>query len=198
LKKILLPLLLLFSVNFANADDILLDAPVVNLGYLESINGLPFNQTLSFVRTDNTPKMVDILFSYTQTEMICADRMPDGGGWGGGGCGGGCCHNDCDHKPDPYEKSIEKSYGFYGNYGHHGYDRNFMGICRKWTTMETQKSGRARLIFKKGYHNESGDIIKLNIHQRDLHSTVFWVKGWASDPNDYYKVINLDRTVIFK
>lgn len=192
MKKILLPLLFLFSVNFAQAEDILLDSPVVNLGYLESVNGLPFNQTLSFIRTDDTPKMVDILFSYTQIEMICADRMPDGGG-----CGGGCCDGGCQPQPEPgcsggggcYEKSVEK---------YRGYDRNFMGICRHWTKMETQKSGRARLVFKKGYHNDSGDIIKLNIHQRDLHTTEFWIKGWAADPNDYYKVINLERTVIFK
>ncbi len=197
MKKLLLPLLLLFSVNFAYADDILLDSPVVNLGYLESINGLPFNHTLTLIRNDDTPKMVDVQFSYTQTEMICADRMPDGGGWGGGGCCSRGCGNVCGPKPGChdggcYDKSVEKYRGGYG------YDRNFMGICRNWTTMETQKSGRARLIFKKGYHNDSGDIIKLNIHQRDLHSTVFWVKGWATDPNDYYKVINLDRTVIFK
>lgn len=201
MKKLLLPLLLLFSVNFSYADETLLDSPVVNLGYLESINGLPFNHTLTLIRTDDTPKMVDVQFSYTQTEMICADRMPDGGGWGGG-YGGGCCSGPTTGCTTcgGYEKSTEKYHGYRSDYhhGNRGYDRNWMGICRNWTTMETQKSGRARLIFKKGYHNESGDMIKLNIYQRDLHSTVFWVKGWATDPKDYYKVINLDRTVIFK
>lgn len=196
MKKLLLPLLLLFSVNFAYADETLLDSPVVNLGYLESVNGLPFNYTVSMLRTDYTPKMVDVQFSYTQTEMICADRMPDNGGCGsscGGDCGDcGCTHGGCTNKWAGYNHNTNITIN------RRGVDRNFMGICRHWTTMETQKSGRARLIFKKGYHNDSGDIIKLNIHQRDLHSTVFWVKGWASDPNDYYKVINLDRTVIFK
>jgi hypothetical protein len=193
MKKILLPLMLLLSVNFAFAEDIMLDAPVINLGYMESANGLPFNQTFTFTRNDDTPKLVDLIFSYTQTEMICADRTSDGGGCGGGGCGG-CGGGGC-HEKSFYNNCWGNGCG--GSYNN-GYDRNFMGICRNWTTMETQKSGRARLIFKKGFHNDEGDTIKVNIHQRDLHSTAFWIKGWASNPNDYYKVINLDRTVIFK
>jgi len=206
LKKILLPLLLLFSVNFANAEDILLDAPVVNLGYLESVNGLPFDQTITMVRKEYTPKMVDVQFSYTQVEMICADRMPDGGAWGGG-CGGGYCGGGCS-TGGCGEKSLDKSWRgsphYYGcsgnNCNRNTVDRNFMGICRHWTTMETQKSGRVRLVFKKlTIENEDGDIIKLNIHQRDLHSTAFWINGWVSSPNDgSYEVTNLERAVIFE
>lgn len=208
MKKILLPLLLLFSVNFAHAENIILDGPVVNLGYLESVNGLPFNQTLTLIRTMDTPDMVDVQFSYTQVEMICADRMPDAGGWSGGcgtNCGSTCttCNN----------KSVEK-HGYWGTDWHHdwhshghtdynrnSYDRNPWGICRNWTTMDTQKSGKIRLVFKAPLHNDedstSGDELKLSITQRDLHTTVFWVHGWATNPKDYYKVTNLERTVIF-
>ncbi len=189
MRKLFLPLLLLISANLAWAQEDMtsLDSPVVHLGYLEAVNGLPFNKTMAFLRTEDTPKMVDVIFNYTQTEMICEDRVPDGGGgWGGSFYYWGRVNRNNNEKHD-------------WDWGHHhGYDRNWMGICRHWTTMETQKSARTRLIFKKAMHNDTGDVIMLNISQRDLHSTVFWVKGWATDPKDYYEVINLERTVVFK
>lgn len=211
MKKLLLPLLLLFSVNFANAENIIMDGPAVNLGYLESANGVPFNQTLTLVRTADTPDMVDVMFSYTQIEMICADRMPDGGGSCGGGCCGNTCHTGCTTggcKDNSVEKNAYWSNDWHHDWHHIGYsdtrrsfDRNPWGICKNWTTMETQKSGKIRLVFKAPLHNDedsaAGDELKLNITQRDLHSTVFWVHGWATNPKDYYKVINLERTVIF-
>ncbi len=212
MKKLLLPFLLLFSVNIL-AENLTLDAPFVNLGYLDSVNGLPFNQTFTFTRTEATPDTVVLNFSYTQVEMICADRMPDGGGYGygyGGGYGGGCNGDYCEPEPSQcpsggcHPKSIDKYYGDYsygfGHSGHHGFDnhrgfdRNFMGICRHWTTMETQKSGRVKLIFRAAYENESGDIIKVNIHQRDLHSTAFWVSGWCPG----YEVTNHSNTIVFE
>ncbi|MFI5391165.1 MAG: hypothetical protein ACHQYQ_07380 [Bacteriovoracales bacterium] len=195
MKKLLLPFLLLFSVNiFAN--DIPLDTPFVNLGYLESVNGLPFDQTFSFVRTEATPDSVVLNFSYTQVEMICEDRIPDGGGWGGGYYGGGPVVVAGDTRTSGHEK-FRSSFSHHSHdvtINHNGYDRNFMGICRHWGEMETQKSGRVKLVFKAAYENESGDIVKVNIHQRDLHSTAFWVSGWCPG----YEVTNYASTIIFE
>lgn len=182
-----------------------MDTPFVNLGYLESVNGLPFDQTFSFVRTEATPEQVVLNFSYTQVEMICEDRVPDGGwgGWGGGYYGGGPVvvgeNRTTDHQK---HRSFfgHHSFDSFDHHSHdvsihnHGPDRNFMGICRHWGEMETQKSGRVKLVFKAAFENEAGDIVKVNIHQRDLHSTAFWVSGWCPG----YEVTNYASTIIFE
>lgn len=199
MKKLLLPILLLFSVNISagegtgrDSGDVTLVTPFVNLGYLESANGLPFDHTFSFVRTEATPDSVVLSFSYTQIEMICQDRVPDYGGYGPYFAGGPFVAGEA--RTNTHDKHVSVFSHRENHYSYPGYDRNFMGICRHWGEMETQKSGRVKLVFRAGFENEDGDIIKVNIHQRDLHSTAFWVTGWC----DGYEVTNYDRTIIFE
>jgi len=179
------------SLGEDDGSHINLNGSRVHLGYLEGEMGMPFHKELVLVRTPNTPKKVTMSFFYTQIEMICEDRVPDGG------YGNGYGHYNYNNKNN---RTHFFGGGYHGDHGgnHRGNDRNFMGICRRWTTMETEKSGRVGLFFKKSMKGDQ-ETLKVMITARDRHSTSVFFDAEMLTPSRKYKKKRMNsRAIMFK
>lgn len=195
------------ETNELEMEQIVLDKGMVQLGFLEGEMGMPLHKDLAIVRTDDTPKKVTFLFNYTQVEMICAHRIPDAFTYVEGNRGG------TSTEVGPTDKSVNKyrrrgyGYGYGHGYGHghggntynyYGPDRNFLGICQRWTEMETEKSARVGIYFKKRMKSAE-ETLKVSIVRKDRHSTSFYFDVDMVTPSRKYKKVRMNsRAVMFK
>lgn len=220
-KSLLLIFALLLSFSSFASDElepeqIVMDKGTFRLGYLEGDMGMPLHKELTLVRTEDTPKKVVFTFFFTQVEMICAERIPDaftyveGGsrtstntngnrttnkrrGYGRHNFGGGYGHG--------YGRGYGYGYGHGhgGNtYNYYGPDRNFLGICKRWTEMETEKMGRVGVFFKKKMKSPE-ETLTVSIVRRDRHTTSFFFDADMVTPSRKYKKKRMNsRAVMFR
>ncbi len=182
-----------------------LDSSRIHLGYLEGEMGRPFHKEMMFTRTADTPKKVTLSFFYTQIEMICEDRVSDGGGYGGyySRANGNIGINKSTNKYYGYRGGHHSfgggyGHGYGGGYENYGYDRNFLGICSKWTEMETEKSGRIGLFFKRRMKGDM-ETIKIMLTRRDRHSTSFYFDADILTPSRSYTKRRMNsRAIMWK